>query len=232
MKKENILYIGLGVSIVFNLLFCLIYFSSRSSFSSSDNTKEINDSLSNPEFREKIANRTIKKIICSGLFYPDFYDPVGNSSIDSAFQNPLVDVNCLQAAEKILELKRTLESVEHDYREAENILKVFGSSGVFYDYKRLRDEAYSKLQNTKSEIDKYENIIKNRDNSKDGNFIGWAVIHRYRAKTNNGSVNFGNSLILLTPKMDGCLFTFAMDEQGTQLTADQNVIRQLLNLDY
>ncbi|SDM07768.1 hypothetical protein SAMN04487899_1184 [Segatella bryantii] len=61
MKKENILYIGLGVSIVFNLLFCLIYFSSRSSFSSSDNTKEINDSLSNPEFREKIANRTIKK---------------------------------------------------------------------------------------------------------------------------------------------------------------------------
>lgn len=85
------------------------------------------------------------------------------------------------------------------------------------------------MKDLKPKIEKREAIIKNRDSSMDGKFIGWQVIHRYRASNSNGVVSFGDVLYVLDPEMNQYYFRYSLEENDSKnLKTIKRVIEELL----
>lgn len=63
----------------------------------------------------------------------------------------------------------------------------------------------------------------------DGKFIGWQVIHRYRASNSNGVVSFGDVLYVLDPEMNQYYFRYSLEENDNKnLKTIKRVIEELL----
>ena len=218
--KKNILYIALAVSVLTNICVLAVVLT-KGSFGSSDKEepKEQVDSLADPNCRLRTAEKVMRKLVCDNLYYPNSYDPV-NTQVDSVFYNYLTDKACLKAATDLIEMRASYESAKESYEQNVNDIKVFGGSGVFRDLTVNRNKAAAEMKELKPKIEKCESIIKNRDTSNDGKFIGWQVIHRYRASNSDGVVSFGDVLYILSPDMTRYLFRFSLDERDkNNLTA-------------
>lgn len=113
----------------------------------------------------------------------------------SVFHDPLTDSECLKAASELIKFKSELPSSERSYKEAVHTLKNFGSPGVFWRNAEEKKEAEDNLNSLKSKIAKREEIIKQRDTLEDSKFIGWQVVHRYRARTRGGEIKYIRCLI-------------------------------------
>ena len=113
----------------------------------------------------------MRSIIVNNLYFPQSYDPV-YTVVDSAFHGPLTDRECLKAATELIELKSELPSAENRFKEATHQLRIFGSSGVFWRHAEDKKNAEEYLNNLKTAITKREEIIIQRDSSRDGEYIG------------------------------------------------------------
>ena len=65
---------------------------------------------------------------------------------------------------------------------------------------------------------------------KDGEFIGWQIIHRYRASNNAGVVSFGNVLFVLDSTMTQCYYRFSLDEDEKNLKSIRETIENELGI--
>lgn len=178
--------------------------------------------------RQTAAENAVRRYVCENLYYPNSYDPV-STKVDSVFYNYLTDEDCVKAAFELIDLRKSYESAKDTYDENVNNIKVFGGSGVFRDHTINRDKAAAEMKDLKPKIEKREAIIKNRDSSMDGKFIGWQVIHRYRASNSNGVVSFGDVLYVLDPEMNQYYFRYSLEKNDNKnLKTIKRVIEELL----
>ena len=228
--KRYILPIVATISIIINIILIVIIFSG--SQSNSVDTERSKNPFKDIEYRQSHAQTLLRKIITENLYFPESYNPV-SISVDSVFQGPLTDAECLKAASELIKFKAQLPGAEDAYKEAVHTLRIFGSSGVFWRHAEEKKNAEEHLNSLKSKIAKREEIIRQRDTSNDGKFIGWLVAHRYRAQTMGGDPSISDVLYILNPDMTSWMFQYSLDETDSDnLNELTKVIRQTLGMDY
>lgn len=195
-------------------------------------TEENQNPFEDIEYRQSHAQTILHKIITETLYFPESYNPV-SISVDSVFHGSLTDAECLKAASELIKLKAQLPGAEESYKEAVHNLKIFGSSGVFWRHGEEKRNAEERLNSLKSKIAKREEIIRQRDSSHDGKFIGWQVTHRYRARTKGGEPSISDVIYILNPDMTSWKFRYSLDKTDSDnLNELIKVIRQTLGMDY
>ncbi len=227
--KKYVLHVVLIISLILNVvLLCKIIVPQVNDNLADKATNEFEDR----EYRTATAQNLIKNIICKNLYFPESYAPV-STSVDSVFHGPLTDAECLKAASELIKFKAQLPGAEDSYKEAVHTLKIFGSSGVFWRHAEEKKNAEERLNSLKSKIAKREEIIRQRDTSNDGKFIGWQVAHRYRAQTKGGDPSISDVLYILNPDMTSWMFRYSLDKTDSDNLNELNkVIRQTLGMDY
>lgn len=228
--KRYIFPILATISVIVNIILIVILFSGNQK--SSIDVDKYQNTFNDIEYRQSHAQMLLRKIIIENLYFPESYDPV-STSVDSVFHGPLTDAECLKAATELIKFKAQLPGAEYSYKEAVHTLKNFGSSGVFWRHAEEKKSAEEHLNSLKSKIAKREEIIRQRDTSNDGKFIGWQVTHRYRAQTKDGGPSISDVLYILNPDMTSWLFRYSIDEADSDnLKELSKVIRQTLGMDY
>lgn len=177
------------------------------------------------------AEMFVRKAVCDNLFYPSSYDPV-KTSVDSVFYGPLTDAQCVDAAIELIDLRTRYSNAEFAYNEAVDQIKFFGLTDLGSNHwGKDRDDAKSKMRELQEKITKQQSVIKNRDTSMDGKYVGWQVAHRYRASNSEGVVSFGNVLYILNPEMTECYFRYSLDENDrNNLKSIREVIESELGI--
>ena len=227
--KKNLLYIALAFSMLMNVaVLCVLLKGNISSTTKEEESPKEVSPFADYNKRQTAAENAVRRYVCENLYYPNSYDPV-STKVDSVFYNYLTDEDCVKAAFELIDLRKSYESAKDTYDENVNNIKVFGGSGVFRDHTINRDKAAAEMKDLKPKIEKREAIIKNRDSSMDGKFIGWQVIHRYRASNSNGVVSFGDVLYVLDPEMNQYYFRYSLEENDNKnLKTIKRVIEELL----
>ena len=214
--KKNLLYIALAFSMLINVaVLCVLLKGNISSTTKEEESPKEVSPFADYNKRQTAAENAVRRYVCENLYYPNSYDPV-STKVDSVFYNYLTDEDCVKAAFELIDLRKSYESAKDTYDENVNNIKVFGGSGVFRDHTINRDKAAAEMKDLKPKIEKREAIIKNRDSSMDGKFIGWQVIHRYRASNSNGVVSFGDVLYVLDPEMNQYYFRYSLEENDSK----------------
>lgn len=206
--KKNALYIVLAISVLINIvLLCLLLLGGKN-----NNSTENRESLA-PAKRQEIAESLMREYVCANLYYPESYDPV-STKVDSVFYGYMTDEDCLNAAIKLIELRALYASAKSSYESNDWTIRFHGNpGGAFLEHERkARAEAKKEMGELQPKIEKQQNIIRNRDKSRDGEFFGWQVFHRYRAKTRGGSVSFGDILYVINPEMTQYYYRFSLDD--------------------
>ena len=226
--NKKLLYGLLTVSIVLNIVVLCILLLNHSSGGNpevSNNNGEVKLQI------EEKAKAKIKDYICSNLYIPDSYDPV-ETRVDSAFHYYMTDFQCVKAGEELIKDRRDYENAKRNYDEAVNNIRTFGGSGVFRHYSVERDDCLKTMEEKKANIEKNELIIKNRDTSHDGEFIGWFVYNRYRAKNNNNTVLFGETLLLFDKGLEQWQISYNIEKnKDANFEEVRTVIEGLLDTD-
>ena len=227
--KKNLLYIALAFSMLINVaVLCVLLKGNISSTTKEEESPKEVSPFADYNKRQTAAENAVRRYVCENLYYPNSYDPV-STKVDSVFYNYLTDEDCVKAAFELIDLRKSYEFAKDTYNENVNNIKVFGGSGVFRDHTINRDKAAAEMKDLKPKIEKREAIIKNRDSSMDGKFIGWQVIHRYRASNSNGVVSFGDVLYVLDPEMNQYYFRYSLEENDNKnLKTIKRVIEELL----
>lgn len=227
--KKKIIYIVLALS-VFTNVFVLFNL-----FIPSDERplEEVKTSvLMDNEKRLEMAKSTVRKLVCDDLYYPNSYDPV-TTTVDSVFYSYMTDKVCIDAAIKLIDLRNSYSSAKASYEDDDWHIRFFGNQkGPFLERERNgRAESAKEMKRLSKEIKEEQLRIKNRNLSRDGEFIGWQVVHKYRASNSNGVVSFGNVLFVLDPQMKQCYYRFSLDDNGDKsIVAIKNVIEQELGI--
>lgn len=227
--KKNIIYIVLTLSVLTNV-FVLAYLFVPSDERSSEGVKS--SVLIDSEKRFEMAKTAVRKLVCDDLYYPNSYDPV-NTTIDSVFYSYMTDEKCINAAIKLIDLRDSYSSAKANYEQNDWTIRFHGNpKGPFLERERNeRAESEKEMKRLSKEIKEEELIIKNRDSSNDGKFIGWQVVHKYRASNSKGVVSFGNVMFVFDSQMKQCYYRFSLDDNGNKsLVAIKNVIEQELGV--
>lgn len=224
--KKNLLYIVLAVSIIVNIILLCVFLPQNCS-----SKKNKGPDFSNMEIRQETAKTMAKKLVCESLYYPDSYDPV-NTTVDSVFYNYLTDADCLNAAVELIDLRNAYEAAKSSYEDNDWTIRFHGNpGGAFLEHERnARAEAAAEMKELQPKIERQQEIIRNRSTARDGEFIGWQVIHRYRASNSAGVVSFGNVLFVLDSTMSQCYLRFSLDEDEKNLKSIRTVIENELGI--
>lgn len=222
--KKSILYIILAISVFVNIVLMCVFLPQNCSSS-----KGKAPNFSNLEIRQETAETMAKKLVCENLYYPESYDPV-STSVDSVFYSYLTDADCLNAAVELIDLRNAYEAAKSTYEENDWTIRFHGNpSGAFLEHERnARAEASAEMKELQSQIERQQEIIRNRNTSRDGEFIGWQVTHRYRAGNSEGVVSFGNMLYVVDPTMSQCYLRFSLDEGEKNMESIRTVIENEL----
>lgn len=224
--KKSLLYIVLAVSIIVNIILLCVFLPQDCS-----SKKDKGPDFSNMEIRQETAKTMAKKLVCESLYYPDSYDPV-NTTVDSVFYNYLTDADCLNAAVELIDLRNAYEAAKSSYEDNDWTIRFHGNpGGAFLEHERnARAEAAAEMKELQPKIERQQEIIRNRSTARDGEFIGWQVIHRYRASNSAGVVSFGNVLFVLDSTMSQCYLRFSLDEDEKNLKSIRTVIENELGI--
>lgn len=197
------------------------------------NPHSVNKNIENKEDLASLQKKAaifMQKSICDNLYYPNTYDPV-KTTIDSVFYGPLTDGECVQAAEELIDLRSQYSTAQNAYNNAVDHIKFHGMTdlGTFH-WGKDRDEAKAHMKELQEKIEHRQRIIKNRDASMDGKYIGWQVVHRYRAANSKGEVSFGNVLYILNPDLTESYFRYSLDDGKNNLESIRKVIEAELGI--
>lgn len=232
--KKNVLYGILIFSLIVNtiLLGILAYNSfSKKSDGNKGDKNQTTDVIEDQAKRQAMAEQTVRKLVCDNLYYPDSYDPV-STEVDSAFYGPMTDGDCVQAAYELIDLESEYAKAKEEYEDNAHRFKQMGYDNFFRDIRVARDNAAAKMKELSPKIKRRKDIIKNRDVSRDGEFIGWVVTHRYRASTNSGNVTFGDVMYILDPNLSPQFyFRYSLDKDDKgNLEAISKVVQKELGI--
>lgn len=230
--KQKLIYIAIAISLLCNVVFIVFFLMDRCSGnpSSLDETEIKNEPLADPIQRQQRAETIIKKLVCDQLYYPNTYDPV-STKVDSAFFCPIIDGECVSAAYEIIKMQAEYESEKSSYEQNDWTIRFHGNpSGPFLENERkARKESSEKMAELKKKIVEKENIIRNRDVSHDGEFVGWWVVHKFRSANGNGQVSFTHRGFLLNKDMSSDILSHSLeDNDNGNMNKINNVIEAIL----
>ena len=227
--KKNVIYIVLIFSVLTNIVVAFYLFQN---FDEQISEESKSSALVDDEKRLEMAKSAVRKLVCDDLYYPNSYDPV-NTTVDSVFYSYMTDKDCIDAAIKLIDLRNSYSSAKANYEDNDWHIRFFGNQkGPFLERERNgRAESAKEMKRLSKEIKEEQLRIKNRDSSRDGEFIGWQVVHKYRASNSEGVVSFGNVLFVFDPQMKQCYYRFSLDDNGDKsIVAIKNVIEQELGI--
>ncbi|MBD5424661.1 MAG: hypothetical protein HDR45_00505 [Bacteroides sp.] len=153
--------------------------------------------------RDKTAKECVRQYVRNILYYPETYDPVF-TRVDSTFYGPMTDCKCIKAAYEYIDFYFKLGDAEYRLKYADR----------YTSYRENKNNIKTQILDLKQKIEKRVNIIKNRDSSNDGKFIGWKITHRYRALNQDGIVVFSTDIFIVDPTMQTLYFRFSADERN------------------
>ena len=85
------------------------------------------------------------------------------------------------------------------------------------------------LMRAVADLREKENIIRNRDASHDGEFVGWWVVHKFRSANGNGQVSFTHRGFLLNKDMSSDILSHSLeDNDNGNMNKINNVIEAIL----
>ncbi len=149
---------------------------------------------------ESKADALIKETVQGTLYYPDSYEAI-ETKIDSSFS--IMDIpEFLEKAEEYKSLLNRVSYAEDEVRYKKSIMKSWqGLSDAYYEesqgeYEKAVKE-YEKIQKKAKKVEDEIKVLKEKvDQVK-----GYKVYHRYRAKTNDGSVAIGEAVFIINVDM-------------------------------
>lgn len=122
--KQKILLLGLGLSVLVNLVVLYKLLSA-----SDDNFGKKQDEVpSFADYTKRIehAQVIVSKLVCDNLYYPNSYDPV-TTEVDSAFYSYITDADCVDAALKLIDLRNSYESAKSNYEQNDWTIRFHGN---------------------------------------------------------------------------------------------------------
>lgn len=213
--KKWFLYIALAISVITNVIVLYVFLSSTH-FNNENGKNELD--FANNDKRQEAAEAAVKKYVCETLYYPDSYDPV-TTKVDSAFYNYMTDFDCVNAAIELIDLRASYDAAKNTYETNDWTIRFHhNATGPFLEHERkARDEAAKEMKELQAKIEVQEEIIRNKKiTNDDSKFIGWQVIHRYRASNSKGVVSFGDVLFIFDPTMTKYYFRFSLDDKDNK----------------
>lgn len=145
----------------------------------------------NEERAEKLVSDCIKDY----LTYPDSYESI-STKIDSTRVNVSRIEDILEQTKEVASLGSKIRSLEFDVESAQSTMEIYAPDGYYYtdfergQYNRAKaefEESKSELQRLNEKVyDKISNLRAVIDSLYTEELNGWIVIHRYRAKGDNG----------------------------------------------
>lgn len=168
---------------------------------------------------EEQAQEAVKNELHKTLYYFDSYEPL-ETKVDSAFNTPEnnPDVNefmrsVWEQMDQVKEFTEELENAERTIASLSDARKLGGS--FVYDYNEaVKDKVYveTKIKGNLKVV--YENALKFSKfiSQADSSFIGWRVMHTYRAKTRGGDPSIGREVYIFSKDFKKVLLNLKYDE--------------------
>lgn len=168
---------------------------------------------------EEQAQEAVKNELHKTLYYFDSYEPL-ETKVDSAFNTPEnnPDVNefmrsVWEQMDQVKEFAAELENAERTIASLSDARKLGGSFA--YDYNEaVKDKVYveTKIKDNLKVV--YENALKFSKfiSQADSSFIGWRVMHTYRAKTGRGVPDIGREVYIFSKDFKKVLLNLKYDE--------------------
>lgn len=167
---------------------------------------------------ELLARSCVKSI----LYYPESYKAIA-TQIDSAYTSIYTDDTILKAAKMLVELDKdnSREKLQREYNNAKSSAALWSSSCSYSAYarenynqeKEKMAEISRKIEELDNKCDIQKNIIRRRAKEvESGEFCGWAILHRYRAKNGYDRFLMSEIIIFTDKNMGNILNVFDLDE--------------------
>ncbi len=168
---------------------------------------------------EEQAQDAVKNELHKNLYYFDSYEPL-ETTVDSAFNTPEnnPDVNefmrsVWEQMDQVKEFAVELENTERTIASLSDARKLGGSFA--YDYNEAaKDKVYVETRIKDNLKVVYENALKFSKfiSQADSSFIGWRVMHTYRAKTRGGDPSIGREVYIFSKDFKKVLLNLKYDE--------------------
>lgn len=179
---------------------------------------------------EEQAQEAVKNELHKNLYYFDSYEPL-ETKVDSAFNTPEnnPDVNefmrsVWEQMDQVKEFAAELEDAERTIASLSDARKLGGSFA--YDYNEaVKDKVYveTKIKDNLKVV--YENALKFSKfiSQADSSFIGWRVMHTYRAKTRGGDPSIGREVYIFSKDFKNLLLNLEYNEYVSLVNAIQKM---------
>lgn len=165
---------------------------------------------------ESKAELLIQKNVKNSLYVPDSYDPVSTTALDSAFtplDAPEFYEKTLQLVKLGVEIDKCDREAAHEqssmalwsgpYRSAYAKAEYNEAKAKYEKYMETKKKAEAKVMEIVEELRKLA--------SQEPKFIGYKVTHRYRAQTNGGTTQFGQTLFLFDENVEKTLAMYNVE---------------------
>ena len=184
--------------------------------------------------KEEQIERLIEDALFRSLFDFSSYEPI-ETKIDSAFSSIYRDTLIISYAYLV---QKELEDIDNYLR---NIDRAQSTMEIYFDSRsssgRLRynranqevEENLSKARESLSIINDYYDLIRERAETFQNDFIGWQAIHRYRTKTRGGHFDIGDNLYIIDPDLEKIIYQESLDDE--ELRSLRNLIDEALEQD-
>lgn len=161
--------------------------------------------------QEKKAEALIKKNIVKTLYKPDTYKPI-DTKVDSAFA-PYDDPNLIKELLELAKIKEEYDELDRKVKHAKSSMAIWGGSHLS-EYDRIKyQEAKEDFDEANTQIEKLDEIGK-KQNEKifsilrgERKFVGYKVLHNYRADNNAGNTLIGDTYFFIDKNFEEVLVT-------------------------
>ena len=164
---------------------------------------------------EDKANRIIEEYVKTCLHQPDTYEFI-ESKIDSAF-TPYADPAFHEDIKYLMQYTADLTSIEN---EIDNEKRATSSAEKSPKMEELTEKEKTIHEKGAVTIQRIQTLLANEPE-----FIGYQVVHHYRAVTKSGSIFTGKEFLVLDKDLSKILFAYDMDSDAYKLVKE--MIRQL-----
>lgn len=167
---------------------------------------------------EEKLNELIAEAAKSTLFIPESYDPV-SLQCDSMSINVINEEN-IKKASRIIELGEKANSIQRSI-ESDMQQRDFwrGKSSDYYrEYANKVEKNVSQRMKWESEMSNLLTELQREywDKKENGEFCGYLVAHRFRAKNNVGTVGFCDMIFLLNKDKTEVLSAYNVNDENFQ----------------
>lgn len=161
------------------------------------------------------AETLVRTEMESTLVLPESYDPI-STQVDSAFY-PMDSPEFYAKIYKLVQLSEHMAEVDRKMTSAKSSMALWSDNWSAYSKARYQEE--------KAKFDKYESQLEEFNKqgltlvdeikelvSSTPEFMGYKVIHRYRAQNNKGQVLIGECEIGLDQELTKVYYNFSTDD--------------------